>query len=185
MHRLLLAALGATYAMACPRPPAPTPAPNLAPAPVLHVPPGCEENLSGDYVHAVDPSFRYRAADDGGMLSLTLERLLADGGVAAVPSDGGAWVVLFRTPQGFAGMTFGTGFTPGGHACPVAFPTEVVQCLDAGLALRAATTAEVNEECQIPQRARPLTTVEHHLLRPGQAWPPTEDAGSATDAGGV
>ena len=82
-------------------------------------------------------------------------------------------------------MTFGTGFTPGGHACPVAFPTEMVECLDAGLALRSATTAEVNEECQIPRRARPLATLEHHLLRPGQPWPAPGDGGSATDGGGV
>lgn len=41
------------------------------------VPDGCTASLAGPWVHAVDPSFRYEAQDDGGALTLVVFRDLA------------------------------------------------------------------------------------------------------------
>lgn len=107
-------------------PPPPEPAP---PPPPIVVPEGCLELLGGPWVHATEPSFRYLADDDGGTLTLAVERLVmpdagfsprrfrVDAGVtdagappdagASAPPDGGGrqdggW--LFAEPDG--------GFTP-------------------------------------------------------------------------
>jgi len=59
---------------ACQRPPPPAPPP--APArPTVVVPDGCLADLSGDWVHVMDPSFRYRATDDGGTVDFVVTRV--------------------------------------------------------------------------------------------------------------
>src|SRR5688572_4475474 len=103
MMRLLSPlAAGATCAalLACPtRPPARTESP--PPPPPVRVPSGCESSQAGTYHHAEAPDFRYLAEDDGGTLSLAVERAQADGGTASAPDAGPASIVLRRTPEGF------------------------------------------------------------------------------------
>lgn len=71
----LVGSLSCVTAVAPPAPPAPPP------APVIAVPDGCLALQGGAWVHATDPSFRYLGDDDGGTLSLAVERLfVADAG---------------------------------------------------------------------------------------------------------
>lgn len=65
----LVGSLSCVTAVAPPAPPAPPPAPPIA------VPEGCLELQGGAWVHAADPSFRYLGDDDGGTLSLAVERV--------------------------------------------------------------------------------------------------------------
>jgi hypothetical protein len=96
-----------------PPPPAPTPPP---PAPSVVVPDGCLVDLSGDWVHATDPTYRYLATDDGGTLSLTVVRV--------EPPDAGFHPRKFRD----AGV-------------PVAAPGKKGRA-DAGVARDAGTTVD-------------------------------------------
>lgn len=64
----LVGSVSCVTAVAPPAPPAPPP------APVIAVPEGCLELQGGAWVHATDPSFRYLGDDDGGTLTLAVER---------------------------------------------------------------------------------------------------------------
>jgi hypothetical protein len=151
--RGLAALLMAVPVAACVTSPAPAPPAGEA----VKVPPGCEANQSGSWVHASNEAFRYRAADDGGALVLTLDR--GDGGT------GEPEVVLARTPAGFRGATYAAGFNATGRECRVAFPTEVSACSDGGLLLRAAAKASIDDACQPPSAAAPPSMVEQPLVR--------------------
>lgn len=125
----------------------------------MKVPSGCLADQSGDYVHAGNPAYRYRGADDGGTLVLVL-----------VPEDRAGTqraprVVLERTPGGFSGRTEARAFTPSGQDCAISFPAEVVACGRDGLTLRAAASALMDEQCQAPVPAPRPREVEHRLLR--------------------
>src|SRR5688572_5253538 len=114
---LVLGGLASATLVACPsRPGGPPP---------VNVPPGCERSQLGEYHHVGNPAFRYLAEDDGRVLTLTLVRARADGGVGAAPDTGAITLVLTRTHQGFVGETRATGFSVGGTPCPVRFPTEI------------------------------------------------------------
>ncbi len=60
--------------LGCVTPVAPPP-PEPPPPPPIVVPDGCLALQDGAWVHASDPSFRYAALDDGGTLTLAIERL--------------------------------------------------------------------------------------------------------------
>jgi hypothetical protein len=60
--------------VACARP---TPVAPPPPPPPPNVPAGCLGDLSGAWVHATDPSYRYDATDDGGTLTLVVSRFFA------------------------------------------------------------------------------------------------------------
>src|SRR5688572_3610711 len=81
------------------------------------IPPGCEANLSGDYVHAENPTFRYRGQDDGTTFKLVPQSAqTADAGSeTADPTR----VVLTRTPEGFIGKTQAQALAASGARCPV------------------------------------------------------------------
>lgn len=167
------AAAAALCVAGCRHPQRPPPLP--APEPV-RIPAGCAADLSGDWELQADARFRYRGEDDGGALTLTVEREEADGGVL---------ISLARTPHGFVGKTLATGFTSTGHPCPIGFPTEATSCPDGGLLLRAAATASINDECQAPQHGPPPPQVEHLLVRPIPPGGPGMDAGGGPDGGPV
>lgn len=160
----LLVLLAAGAFTACPKPVVTPPLPEVPPPPPpVRIPEGCEVSQAGQYRHSQNASFRYRADDDGGFLQLLVERPTLDGGFAA--EDGGATISLTRTPNGFLGSTEATVFTPRGARCPVSFPTEVVGCPDGGLVLRAAVTASVDDNCQLPKKVAPAPKLEHLLVR--------------------
>lgn len=172
----------------CQRPPPPSP-PAPPPAPAVAVPEGCLADLSGDWVHAGDPSFQYRGDDDGGTLVLTVTRVDApqarftprrfrDAGLDA--PDGGApgaaaldagparvpvQLVLTRTANGFRGQTRVTVQHPVAGSCTAAFPAEVVGCRDGGLVLSAAPSVALGDACQAAAQA-PAPPVRQALRRP-------------------
>lgn len=147
--------------------------------PPVQVPEGCLRDQSGEYLHAQNPTYRYRGQDDGGTLVLVLEEgPRGDGGTR--PAQGAApRVVLDRTPRGFIGRTEARAFAGSGQSCAVSFPTEVVACGSDALTIRAAATAQVNELCQAPAPAPGSAMLEHRLLRSprGAAGAPDGGAG--------
>lgn len=180
----LLATCAISLTLGCPRP-LPPPVRDLPPPPPpVKIPAGCEADLSGRYVHADESTYRYLGADDGGTLLLTVNRVLperADAGPAAPLAQ----IHLHRTPDGFEGTTRAEGFAAG-VKCPLVFETEVTACADAGLSLRTAMTAAVDEQCRVAPPTGVTPREEHQLLRllPDGGLPSSiEDAGAASDAG--
>ena len=167
MHRVLTPlALGLSVLSltACPAKAPPRTEAQPPPPPPIRVPAGCESSQAGEYHHAENPAFRYYGDDDGGTLTLAVVRARADGGTES-PDAGAASIVLQRTPEGFVGETRATGFTGGGVPCPVAFPTEVVSCAEAGLTLRSATSTSIDEGCRPAQTGAPTVRLQQVLLR--------------------
>ncbi len=161
----LVALLAAISLTACPsRRPTPSPQEATRPPPVK-VPPGCEGDLSGQYVHADRPEWVYAAVDDGGTLTVRPD------GTANAAADGGVEIVLQRTPEGFLGTTRATAFAAQGVECEVRFPTELVGCPDGGLLVSTVENVAINESCvpaKVPRDARR----EEHLLLPAPPPPP-------------
>lgn len=165
------------------------------------MPEGCAASLAGPWVHAVDPSFRYEAQDDGGTLTLVVFRDLVvdagfvprrfrpvpdagtpgavDGGPdAGLAEDAGTAVSttrleLVRTGAGFVGHTFASLQHPSGRWCEVRFPTTVLDCADGGLVLETSSATAVGDTCQLPARPLEQLKQQHPLARP----PARPDAG--------
>lgn len=137
-----------------------------APAPV-RIPDGCGGNLSGAYVHNESPAFRYRGVDDGGTLDFTLTRPTSDAGGddGGRPPESGVRISLQRSAEGFIGSTQAEVYNSAGHLCPVAFPTEVIGCDDAGLTLRSTASAAIDDSCRSPPRGPTPVRVTQRLLR--------------------
>ncbi len=95
---------------------------------------------------------------------MTVERLRADAGAGA-PDGGRVSIWLARTPGGLVGQARAIAFVPSGQPCPVEFLTEVISCDDAGILLRSAASAAVDESCRSPQSASHAAMMEHRLLR--------------------
>jgi hypothetical protein len=167
----VLGSLALATLAACPSAP-------VGPPPV-HVPPGCERSQQGEYHHVGNPAFRYLGVDDGRVLTLTLARTQADGGVGAAPDAGAITLVLTRTPQGFVGETRATGFSVGGTPCPVRFPTEITACAPDTLTLRTVASTPLDEACR-PPPSGPAPRWTEQVLRRG---PPRVETESAPDAG--
>lgn len=161
---------------ACQRPPPPAPAAPPAP-PSIVVPEGCLANLSGEWVHAADPTYRYLAHDDGSTLTLEVRRVeppdagfhprrfrdaglprgdagsTRDAGADAVDAGVGRpriAVVLTRTAKGFVGETRLAVRHPTGRECDAVFPAEVLDCRDGGLVISAAAAVTLDDDCQSP-----------------------------------
>ncbi|MBK7863883.1 MAG: hypothetical protein IPJ65_35805 [Archangiaceae bacterium] len=145
----------------CPRPvvPAVAPAARL----IAAVDP-CSVDLSGWYVHATDPSWRYQGRDDGGTLELSVWRTF-DGGAPAFDAGSTVSLTLWRGDGGFAGEVRALGGLPSGQTCPMSFPVRVTRCDDAGLALLAAADGVIGEGCVTPARPRNPAMLEHVLTR--------------------
>ena len=124
---LLGVCVGCALAAACRAPRSNgRPLPETSP-PQVHVPAGCLSNLSGEYVHAANAEYCYRAVDDGTTLTMSVARTGAE---APRGSDGGMpiQIRLTRTAKGFLGHTQATGTLSSGQTCPAEFLTEVVSC---------------------------------------------------------
>jgi len=145
---------------------------------VIRVPSGCLSDLSGTYVAALNPTFNYLAADDGGTLSMAVERQ-GDAGVSK-PDSNPISVTLSRTANGFVGQTRAVVYVISGLSCSVDFPTELVRCEDGGLLLRSAmSNAVAPENCRPSLAGDHWMMAEHRLIRisgPPPAGP--GDAGS-------
>jgi hypothetical protein len=79
-------------------------------------------------VLASDPSWSYRATDDGGTVVLEVERRWADGGTPGRASS--ARVILYRTPTGLAGETRAPRMGPTGPGCEASLPVGAAGELD-------------------------------------------------------
>ena len=142
------------FAVGCARPP-----PTRPPPPAIHVPPGCEANLTGTYVHATDPTYLYQGLDDGGTFTLEVGRAFANA------PDGGAKdvrIALTRTPAGFLGSTRATAFNAVSQPCAISLPTSVAACSDGGVTLRTVGAVELDARCQVKVLGSP---VDEPLLR--------------------
>jgi len=145
---------------------------------VIRVPNGCLNDLSGTYVHALNPSFNYLAADDGGTLFMVLERTHGDAGISK-PDSNPISVSLSRTANGFVGQARAMVYVAGGRSCSVDFPTELVKCEPGGLLLKSAVGGAVNDESCQPSQARDHSVMaEHRLIRTSTPVP-----ASSLDAG--
>lgn len=173
----------------CPRPPPPPP-PLPPPPPPIAVPEGCLADLSGAWVHADDPSFRYLATDDGGALELVATRTpvvdagfrprrfrpsaedagAVDAGIASADDAGldvpVVRITLARTPQGFVGATLSPMPHPQGRTCVASFATELLDCRDGGLLISAASATSLGDACQPPATPLPAPVLQHRLVRP-------------------
>jgi hypothetical protein len=166
---LFLAGAAATALLACPARTPPLPETTSAP---VHVPPGCETSLAGEYHHAENPAFRYLAEDTGGTLSLTVRRPGVEPGQEASEVT----IVLQRTPEGFQGETRATVRAASGQGCPVRFPTRVMACDATGLTLQSVASTAVAEDCApLAGSAQPVWK-DQRLLR-GTPDAGTPDAG--------
>lgn len=142
----------------------------------VHVPPGCLNNLSGEYVHAANAEYRYSAVDDG---ALTISVVRA-GTETPRGSDGGMpiKIQLARTAKGFLGHTQATGTLASGQTCPAEFLTEVVSCGKSEIVLRSVGEIFLDEACRTPQGGNPGAMREHRLVRVEEAKTKTSpDAG--------
>lgn len=168
LFRLALGAFGAWIGLlACPKAP-PTPPSGKFDQFVVHVPPGCGANLTGEYIHQIDPSYRYLGADDGGTFVLRVLRTFDDAGTAS-SADTGTAILLFRRPEGFFGAVHAKGFLPSG-SCDVKFPTEIVACDDVGIVITSVSKASIDDRCETARTPIPLGTDEglttkHRLVR--------------------
>jgi hypothetical protein len=145
--------------LCCARVAAPVAEPQKPPQTAIHVPSGCTRDLSGEYTHADDPSYVYRARDDGGSLDLVAGRSFSDGGTGA-PT-----IHLERGPDGFKGQTVALAALPSGGTCEVSFATSVKECPENGLVLESASSGSVGEGCQTPARPRNPVMLVHKLTR--------------------
>jgi hypothetical protein len=113
-------------------------------------------------VLASDPSWSYRATDDGGTVVLDVERRWADGGTPERASS--ARVVLRRTPTGLAGETRAPRMGPSGPGCEASLPVELTGCPDGGLLLKTIERVRVDGQCT-PVDAAPPEARTYLLVR--------------------
>lgn len=188
MVRVLFLLLISACVTTTPQPPPEPPAP---PRPPVMVPQGCLDSLSGNWVHATDPSYRYQGEDDGGTLTLVVTHVLTvdagfsprrfrviDAGVEDAGVDGGTEldagtpppsavrIELQRTGNGFVGATLAPLTHPTGRVCEGRFPTKVLSCADGGLLLESQRATALGDACQAPARPLGLLTQQHQLVRP-------------------
>jgi hypothetical protein len=136
-------------------PPQPTPTARALPE-------GCQDDFAGRWVLASDPSWAYRATDDGGTVVLDVERHWGDAGTPERASS--ARVVLRRTPGGLTGETRAPRMGPSGPGCEASLPVELTGCPDGGLLLRTVERMRVDAQCA-PVDASPPGTRTYLLVR--------------------
>jgi hypothetical protein len=151
---------GLALVAACAAPPPPPPATPVARA----LPEGCQDDFTGRWVLASDPSWSYRASDDGGTVVLDVERRWADGGTPEHASS--ARVVLRRTPTGLTGETRAPRMSPSGPGCEASLPVELTGCPDGGLLLKTVERIRVDGQCT-PVDAAPPEMRTYLLVRGG------------------
>ena len=126
------------------------------------LPEGCQDDFAGRWVLASDPSWSYRATDDGGTVVLDVERHWGDAGTPERASS--ARVVLRRTPGGLTGETRAPRMGASGPGCEASLPVELTGCPDGGLLFRTVERMRVDAQCA-PVDASPPETRTYLLLR--------------------
>jgi hypothetical protein len=129
--------------------PAASPAGDAGAAPdggYVGVPPGCDQSLAGEWEHQDDPSYRYTASDDGGVLTL-LPRRVTDEGDDAGATPEGMSIELSRSPAGFVGQFKMIEQLEGGKKCPASFDSRVVSCEPGKVTLRIEQSYAVDQSC--------------------------------------
>ena len=146
----------------CPRAVPPPPVPQPPAAPVVRIPAGCDGELSGEWQHQDDPTFRYHLEDDRKDVTAWVYRVFVPGG-----QDAGATAVvhLRRTAEGFVGTAQSVSLPPSGRECTARFQTRVTACTPSTLTLSSATSTPVGEGCQTPALPQPAAMLEHRLAR--------------------
>ena len=134
---------------------APSPPPPEAPPVSRALPEGCADDFTGQWVLASDPSWAYRATDDGGTVVLDVERHWADGGTPDRASS--ARVVLRRTPAGLAGEARAPRMGPAGPGCEASLPVTLVGCPDGGMLMKTVDRMRVDGRCAAVDAAPPET----------------------------
>jgi hypothetical protein len=116
------------------------------------IPPGCEALISGEYRHEDEPSYRYRAQDDGSLLTLHPYRLAEDGTPGETSPKAQDMVLeLRRAPEGFVGvfrMTEMTGDADGGVRCQALFAAKVLACSPTKLTLQIEQEYAMDQACK-------------------------------------
>jgi hypothetical protein len=140
------------------------------------IPGGCEAIVSGEYRHEDDPSYRYKAQDDGTELILHPYRLAEDGTTDDMSSKAKEMVLeLHRTPEGFVGvfrMTEVTGDADGGVRCQALFSARVTACTPTKLTLQVEQEYAMDQACKRVDTGG-VDIAEHVLLK----IPTSPDAG--------
>jgi hypothetical protein len=140
----------------------------------LGMPPGCEESLAGEWEHQDDPSYRYTAADDGGLLLLFPRRVTDEGGDAGATPEGMS-IELQRSPAGFVGKFKMIEQLEGGKKCPASFDSHVVSCDPEKVTLRIEQSYAVDKDCKRVATGG-SDVAEHVLVR---RHPPAVQSGDA------
>jgi len=148
-HTLRMASAVALLAGCAAPPPPPV---ETAPA-AQALPEGCSNDFAGDWVLASDPSWAYRATDDGGTVVLDVVRHWADGGTPARASS--ARVILRRTPAGLTGDARAPRMSPSGPGCEASLPVQLVGCPDGGLLMKTVDRMRVDGRCAAVDAAPP------------------------------
>ena len=116
------------------------------------IPPGCEALISGEYRHEDDPSYRYKAQDDGSLLILHPYRIAEDGTVGEpFPKAQDMVLELRREPEGFVGvfrMTELAGVADGGVRCQALFSAKVLACTPSRLTLQIEQEYAMDQACK-------------------------------------
>src|SRR4051812_37374453 len=100
---------------------APKSVPAQTGAAAWNIPPGCEKDLSGTYVHERRADFRYRAQDRAGTLTLVIDRGLPPDGGTSADDAGTGGVGLEKLPgadAADAGSAHSNGRPDGGALPP-------------------------------------------------------------------
>ncbi len=113
------------------------------------VPPGCEANFSGEYLHQDNASYHYLAKDDGDLLTLHPYRLGEDGTVEPIsPKSQDMVIELRRGPDGFVGVFRMTEEIDGGVKCQAQFSAKVTACSPTKLTLQIEQTYAMDQACK-------------------------------------
>jgi hypothetical protein len=105
----------------------------------------CDQDLSGVWVNASDPSYAYRLEDRGDVVRGKFFQRGKDGGEVAPEEP--MLIELHRTDQGLAGVMKTSGESPSGRKCPVDFGLRVSSCQPGVLQVVAETQAGVRDDC--------------------------------------
>jgi hypothetical protein len=150
-----------------PHTPAPQASAQTKPAKPV-VPAGCEAIVSGEYRHEDDPSYHYKAQDDGTELILHPYRVADDGTLDDTSSKAKEMVLeLRRTPDGFVGvfrMTEMTGEGDGGVRCQALFSAKVTACTPTKLTLQVEQEYAMDQACKRVDTGG-VDIAEHVLLK--------------------
>lgn len=116
-----------------------------APAPQLRY---CDQDLTGVWVNASDPSYAYRLEDQGASVRGEFFRREADGGEAPPdPDEEPMLIELRRSANALSGTMKTRGDTPGGRSCDLEFAIRVSSCQPEALQVVGETSYDVREDC--------------------------------------